>query len=1047
MKPLQLTMCGFGPFGKTVTVDFTRFDGKGLFLITGDTGAGKTTIFDGIAFALFGEASGATRPVSTVRSDYALPTEETYVTLTFLHKGEQYTVTRNPGYVRQKKKGTGTTTANPDATLTLPDGRVVTKQQSVTKEITEILGVTLKQFKQIAMIAQGEFLDILLADSSQRSEIFRRVFDTKLYGDLQERLKEMASAQRQLCQEQDRYLAQLWNGVICDAESQYHGAIQERQGSDAVYALEESMALLAALVTEDERHCERIMDEKTALGREYDKMTEALAKGDAMNRKLGEFQQAKLDWKQLTEREPEMQAVQATVSAGEQALYIVKPLETQWKLSQKAAEERQTEIQQERMALLEAERQFQAHEAQYQAVLPMQAEIDRLVGQISAEEAQLVQYEEAERLQQETKRLAEALRQQREHLLQVEQSAQQAEAERQSCELAVEQAKHLDSQLQNAAYEQEKLTQRQKELSKLQETMQAYQRADTALKTAQCRFAEAEQQFEAVKYRYDQMEKAFFENQAGILAKRLETGKPCPVCGSTEHPLVAVLPEQAPSEAKLQEQRECLEHCRRTRDAASGACREEITRCEALRNQIYAQSATTLDVTNVDLDTLRSLTAEAAQDILQKKEVLEEQVTEWSAGVRQREAQMQRIAELVKKMEEIQKQCSELEQTKIDTEKEHAAVCGKLDAITRSLTYGDKSLAESSLAQLRQQMTARRTQLEAAEHQFRESQRQVEMLDTVLQKHIQTLPSVTAQCEADRQALDNGLRQAGFADMETYRVSCLDAETLRQKQEALEQYRTVCALTKNRLTNLQDETKDCQQVDLQQLQVEQEALQEKRQAVDTQHREIDSRRQNNQRILSQMQEVEKTLGQKRREAMLIEHLAKTANGNLKNKQKIAFEQYIQAFYFRRIIAAANQRLSIMTNGRYRLERRETALDKQRQFGLDLDVFDYYTGKVRPVNTLSGGESFKAALSMALGLLDVVQAMAGGVEIDTVFIDEGFGSLDSESLEQALQVLDQLTAGNRLVGIISHVSELKERIDQKIVVTKGTTGSQIQIESN
>lgn len=182
-------------------------------------------------------------------------------------------------------------------------------------------------------------------------------------------------------------------------------------------------------------------------------------------------------------------------------------------------------------------------------------------------------------------------------------------------------------------------------------------------------------------------------------------------------------------------------------------------------------------------------------------------------------------------------------------------------------------------------------------------------------------------------------------------------------------------------------------------------------------------------------------------AMLTEHLSRTANGNLKNKQKIAFEQYIQAFYFRRIIAAANQRLSIMTNGRYRLERRETALDKQRQFGLDLDVFDYYTGKVRPVNTLSGGESFKAALSMALGLLDVVQAMAGGVEIDTVFIDEGFGSLDSESLEQALQVLDRLTAGNRLVGIISHVSELKERIDQKIVVTKGTTGSHIQIESN
>lgn len=1047
MKPLQLTMCGFGPFGGAVTVDFTRFDGKGLFLITGDTGAGKTTIFDGIAFALFGDVSGAARPVNTVRSDYALPTEETYVTLTFRHKGEDYTVHRVPAYVRQKKRGTGTMAANAEASLTMPDGRVVTKPQQVTKAITALLGVNLEQFKQIAMIAQGEFLSILLADSTQRSVIFRRVFDTGLYGDLQERLKALAADRQQACKAQDQYLAQLWDSVLCDPEGDLYDDFQQRRGADAVCALEDSMALLRSLTAEDDDRYQQISGEKAALDRSYEALVEAIAKGDAVNQKLASLSQAREDKARLTEQAPAMESLAGEIGAGERALDMVKSLEQQWQLSRKSAADLEAAIRQGQTELEDAGRQRQARDDRYQTLLPVQAEIDRLAGQIASEEGQLEQYGEAETLAARKEVLAEQNGKQAASL--AETAAQQAQNEmaRQNCAQAVEQARGLESQLQAAKYGQERLAQRRADLEKAAAAIRETAKAEADLAEGQHRFFASDSRFAEISQQYDRLERMFFQNQAGLLASQLEAGKPCPVCGSVDHPHAAVLPDHAPSEAELEAQRVKLEAARTARERDSGVCREQRTRLGSLQGQLEQLCQAVFGSFDEDRDALARAIERAIADCQKEQVSLTEQARLLQVKLDQRAEQEDQLVRLTDDGERLRKEQATLERAKMEGERDYAAVCGRLEAVMSALPYRSRQAASDAIARLRTELAGHKDRLETAAAQLRESEQQVASLETLLQKQTAQLPAATERQAADHRLFLEGLSRAGFSDLASYQAACLDRETLAQKKETLSNYRTAAALAHSRLAQLEAETAGLKQVDLQGLLRDQADLKEQRQALEDRQRVVDGRRQNNRRALAKMEAAERELGKQRREAMLLDHLSKTANGNLKNKQKIAFEQYIQAYYFRRIIQSANQRLAIMTGGRYRLERRETALDKQHAFGLDLDVFDSYTGKVRPVNTLSGGESFKAALSMALGLLDVVQAMAGGVEIDTVFIDEGFGSLDSESLEQALQVLTQLTANDRLVGIISHVAELKERIDQKIVVTKTTAGSQLRIESN
>ncbi|MDD5952271.1 MAG: SMC family ATPase [Oscillospiraceae bacterium] len=1044
MKPIILTMCGFGPFGKTVTVDFRRFDGKGLFLITGDTGAGKTTIFDGIAYALYGEVSGCTRTVNTVRSDYAAPTEETFVTLAFSHRGEQYTVTRNPGYVRQKKRGQGVTTAQPDAALTLPDGRVITKQQPVTKAITELLGVTLKQFKQIAMIAQGEFLQILLADSGQRSEIFRRVFDTGWYGQLQERLKTLSNAAKQSCQDQDQLLHQLWSGVHCPEDSAYQKAFAQMDEETVVYQLEESISLLSALVKEESSRYEKVLSEKTVLEKALEENAVALSKGDDHNRKLSTLASEREKLEQLLAKAKDMEQREQAVKRGEAALYRVRPLELQWKAAKQDLEGLRRSLSTQQGELEQAEKQLAQRKTAYEQAQPLQRSIERLTGELAALEGQLPQYELEKTLEDTQSRLKEALQKQDQQLAHLRTQQENTVREHQKALALLEETKSAQVELLCAQNEQSRLEQTRASLESLEQTQKAYEQVCRQWEDTQRQYLQAEQHYHAAQQQYTALETAFFRSQAGLLASSLQPGMPCPVCGSTHHPQKASLPKTSPSEEQWKAEKGRLEKARQCLMDQSSRCSQQQTQKDSLLSQLIQQGEA-LFSRKVTPETLEHDMEEQKRDCAAAITEAKASVKAWQEQLQLREREEQREHQLTQRLETLKKEETALLEQQEALKKEADVTSGRLDSVKKSLPFPEKETALFQIRAKQQALKEQREQLETARSQYQDSERRRDTLQTLVSDQRRSLPIKESSFQEAERSFLSGAKEAGFDDGSSYRNALPQREeTLRAEKEQVESYHKSLELTKHTVEQLEAETAGQKAVDLQELEAERAKLETQRQA---QSNEIQMRYRclhDNREILQKLRSAQKTLAADRHRALVLEQLSRTANGMLKNRPKIGFEQYIQAFYFQRILSSANQRLSLMTDGRYQLERRETAVDLQKPFALELDVFDYYTGKVRPIRTLSGGESFKAALSMALGLLDVVQSMAGGVEIDTVFIDEGFGSLDSESLEQALRVLDQLTVGNRMVGIISHVSELKERIDQKIVVTKGRQGSSIQV---
>lgn len=750
MRPLKLVMAAFGPYAKKTEIDFGKLGTQGLYLITGDTGAGKTTIFDAIIFALYGEASGSFRDASMFRSKYALPETPTYVELTFQYAEKTYLVRRNPEYVRPKDRGEGFTTQKADAVLNFPDGRIVTKVKDVTAAVTELIGLNRSQFMRIAMIAQGDFQNLLMAKTEERSKIFREIFHTTSYQTLQERIKAETLAKKTEYDDMTKRILQYMDGVQVPQEHPCRVIRELAAKSKNAENAEEFLRELSAFSREDE-------EKLTALAARLQKAEEEL---ETVNQRLGSAQAAK-------RAQQQMQAAREVIAREEVRLPALKT----------------------------------AYEAE-----------------------------------QEKKDVREAL--------------------------AVE--------IENDS--------RQMRIYK--EAQQEYQKIKNRLMRAQSEYQRAAEQTETLRREYQRMERRFLDAQAGLLASGLKEGEKCPVCGSTHHPQLAALSGDAPNEEMLQRKKERL-----------AALEADMVRQSNLAAGILAQVQTAEE----------KLTEE------QKKLVSEEEIQQ----KREKKRQMERAFEQA------------------------------------------RSAYESSAKALEQNMS---------------------LLATLLGQQ-------TEEDTSDMQVL-------------------IDRRSALMKEKAaVQEMRDSCSLR----------------------------LQTNRQAAQNIGREKEALQKIQQRYI------------------WMKALSDTANGGLRQKERITLETYIQMTFFERIIERANVRLMVMSGGQYELKRREEADRRTSQSGLELDVVDHYNGTVRSVKTLSGGETFMASLSLALGLSDEIQSQAGGIRLDTMFVDEGFGSLDEEALNQAMKALIGLTEGRRLVGIISHVTELKERIEHQIVIRKEPgSGSHAQI---
>ena len=1059
MKPKKLVISAFGPYGEKTVVDFEKLGEKGLYLITGDTGAGKTTLFDAITFALYGEASGNVRETGMFRSKYAPDDVPTYVELTFIYQGKDYKVTRNPEYLRPKGRGTGFTLQKAEAELVFPDSRQpVTKTREVTKAITELMGLDYRQFTQIAMIAQGDFQKLLLAGTAERGEIFRQIFHTGIYQDIENRLREAVKGKWKEYDEMRRSISQYLDGVSIsddpEAESEWKELKKAKFEGKTIRGIE----LLAEVIGRQEEKLAGLKDQIHGIEEEIQKENKVL--GEAKQRqKMKTDLEAKQ--KLFEELKPEVEkAVSQKTAAEEEAKGCEVLAEEIRELREKKAgleaflgkvqeakgkeraigEEKFTEekLKQEKVSLEQA--LLENKEAQ-EGLKGVEAEKERLQNRLKEAMGK------GEKLTGDEKALDQAVKEKKaaeENVLKLEMTGN-------NWKLQKEEMIKQENALAQAAGNEPLLQMKSQQLQEF--LLQAGQ-----LELVQKKLAETQKEYEnAVVVRnrereiYGHLEQTFLDAQAGLLAKHLKEGERCPVCGSDHHPKPAVLTDKVPDKEFLDEKKEVLDQKE-----------ENVQKLSALAGQFKEQSE---ELWEQYRNKAEQIFGDAGAESLPE---VKRRLSEAINNCDQKLKDAQKAAESLKKCQETKEALETnekiLQDKLLQARNIHSAAEGQMDLLIRQCI---KNLQDEPKIQEMQQVPGiqstndienvvsrikmffaelkaqNNTVLEQIKADLEENGKKAEYLNR-LQAQAETM-------EDQQKKLSENISEKALL---IQKLATQLEELKKQLEEENKIYGSVTAeeiedRLKGKMQNkLKLEAALAQAVEtLNVLNAQSESL---RSAIETLKSQIGSMQdlENNRCIYNNVQKNQGKMAAAEQEYVWMRSLSDTAGGTLSGKRKIELETYVQMAYFDRILRRANLRLMTMSSGQYELKRQEKGESKKEKAGLDLNVIDHYNGTERSVKTLSGGESFQASLSLALGLSDEIQAGAGGIRLDAMFVDEGFGSLDEDSLNQAIRSLNDLAQGQRLVGIISHVGELKDRIERKIIVTKKRSstgvGSQVQV---
>lgn len=918
MKPLHLTLSAFGPYAKRTEIPFAELGDQGIYLITGDTGAGKTTIFDGIMYALYGEPSGSQRESGMLRSKYAEPETPTFAELTFSYGEEIYQVRRSPRYLRPKARGEGMTQQPGEAVLTFPDGHTISKEKEVTKAVCELLGLDRSQFSQIVMLAQGDFLKLLLAKTEERSKIFRELFHTRPYVELQEKIKAKALELKYTYEEQKRSSSQYLEGILTGEESAYTAEIQDMQAGNRLLFTDALTELLDGILKEDEALVQRAVTEREALEQRLEKKKEQIRQAELLE-KTGQ----------------ELTALHSLLEEQQRALGAAREKLQQEDARRKRIPELLEQLAEERAAL-----------PGYEACAALEKRAEQQKNQAAQQEKRQRAAEEQEEKLQENLQKAKA------YLA----KTRDAEAE----------AARLEEWSRTQAEKEQRLSGLLQEL--LQQQEQEKQAAD--YQAAYRRQAEKE---ERLNQAYRRAERAFLDGQAGILAEQLAEGEPCPVCGSCHHPKKAARAQELPDRKELDARKEELQQAQKELQALSVAAGRAGEKAGVQREKLQSQAEAFLGV----------------QENGDVKALLEGLRTHQEICRRERQETEQRL----KRLREICQARSQIEAQQPEVEARYQALLlekQQLQYTLASLEAEGKALGE----QLKREQAA------------------------LKYESLKQAITAIAQKEQEKKALEEAYAKAEGQ----YRLC--------EKKEA------DC---KARIRALEQQKPEDAGVPLERLRAEGQELEAEKNRLLQEEKRLEARRENNSRMASALKKQQLLMGETEAEWAMVKALSDTVNGTLAGKEKMMLETYIQRTYFERILAKANLRFLIMSGGQYELQLQAGQGSKVAQSGLELDVIDHYNGTIRSVKTLSGGEAFQASLSLALGLSDEVQSLSGGIRVDTMFVDEGFGTLDEDALNQAIKALSALADGKRQVGIISHVAELKERIEKQILVKKEKTG--------
>lgn len=930
MRPLMLELCAFGPYAGVTTLDFSRFGQGGLFLISGDTGAGKTALFDAITFALYGEVTGRYREPSMLRSDFADPAATAYVRLTFAHAGRQYTVTRAPEQQRRKARGEGYTTVAARAELVREPEEPVSGMRQVTAAVTALLGIDAQQFAQVSMLAQNDFTRLLNAPSADRTRILRQIFGTGSYQKLAEAAGDRArEAEKAAARANDALL--LYMGSLQAAPDAPEAVpLAALQAARDPYRAAEAETLAAALIEADARAAAEAAQTVEALDAEIAKTSAALESARSRAGLCQELAQVRRDrdaeadalparqaaWAETEARCPELETLTARLHALESEVPRYRAL----------AEARRTADAARRAAEADAEAETQARAA-----------LDKTADGLAAAEKALAQLGAPET-----------------ELARLQAQAETAQTLLDACAACLA-------------------------------DLPGVRRAESDAAKAQAAYRAAQAAADNAAARHAALLRSLNAQRAGLLAKDLAEGQPCPVCGATHHPAPAALPDAAVTEAQVDDAARAMAAAQKAATKASEAAGRSHAAAQAGRQALQkaADAFFARRGARYTGPAAAALDDAALQSALQAQQAslrtgltgLQTRIAALTADKARADQLTEQRARLTEQRAGLEQSWNAARQKAAASAAESAAKTAAAQAAAESLPYPDLAALNAAREDLSRQAGALKAALDRAAEERRAAQDRQNALDARAKALQEALAAFAAAPETDAAGLESRLagRKADRAGAESARQAA--AQRLAANRQAARQ----------------------------------------------------------------LAAAQKTAGAALERQKLWDNLARTLKGNLPGRIKLPFEQYVQAFYFDEVIEAANRRFTRMTDGQYTMRRRQSEAIGDRT-ALDLDVFDAYTGKYRPVGSLSGGESFMAALCLALGISDIIQQSAGGVRIDTLFIDEGFGTLDADALEKAVDTLAGLAGSDRLVGVISHVEALQNRLTRQIVVRKTRAGS-------
>ncbi len=1059
MKPIKLIVSAFGPYADTMpAIEFGAFEEKGLFLISGDTGAGKTTLFDAICYALYGETSGAYRGTGHLRSEYAKSGTESFVDFYFSHQGKNYRVYREPAYEKPKKRGEGMTEKKEKAVFYCEGQPLYEKIRQVNEAVTELLSIDVSQFKQIAMIAQGEFFHLLNAKTEERTAILRKLFRTEGYQKLEVRLKERQDASERLKTETETRVIQYFGDVLAEGEGAAYDAFallrEKMKESRSVWNLEESLAALSALLETDGQALE---DRSRETEREEELLNarrDVFARAEANNAAIRRYEKAVEEQERLAGRREEMQELRERVEREKTATRGIKPVYDLWAGRKKEAADTGRQIEENETLLRQAAVRAEKANAAAQENLKKKPEAEALRNRIARLDEEKEKYERRDALTREIQTLERAGQTLAEEERRLEERQEELKERIRALEQKSLELKGRPERRVELRSEREKLEARKANADRIVERrIPEYARQKKILAEKQEDFADKQRRYDRALEDRRAAERVWESCRAGMLAQGLSDGVACPVCGSIHHPKPAALPEEFLSEEEVERRRAEEEKAARAKDEAHAAAVEERAALAKTEDQLRSdlleclgdpRSAQT-ELAGKPLDELFALAQTAWEEL---REQISEKRQEEETVIREcealRDAQDGLTRARGEETETLEARRRELGKSRQENE---SGLSGKRVALAglSELSFDDWNAARAERDRLRRE--ADRVEREIADAEAEKEQAEKE--ETRLRG------ALAAQRETyQRQQLDEAklaerfarlLREEKFADADAF-LACVRTETqIAEEEETIRRYDQAVHTNEEQLRDAAGDAKDKTLIDSEGIREEIGRLEEKVKLLRRQKNELEYRLQNNRDRHAGISKLRPELEKHDRDHKTYSRLYRLVKG-LTGKGKITLEQYVQAAGFDAIIAAANRRLFPMSDGQYELLRQEDSLGKQSNTFLDLEVLDNFTGHKRPVGSLSGGESFKASLSLALGLSDTVSSNLGGIQMDALFVDEGFGTLDRRSIEAAMDSLLNLSGKNKLVGIISHREELMENIPQQIRIRKGKNGSRIEVDT-